>query len=401
MELFKRNAKGEPIGWTITDLGKDAFRVDYGAVGGHNHTEIITKTHSKIDEIAARIKAKRKEGYKELSELKDGGPDYLDNVISLINYLKTYLPKNNTTSDGFVLPMLAKVLKDGKPFEKGYMAGQYKINGVRCIIGAQANGMDMFKPIRLRYWSREGTEWTDKLAWMDDVILPFLKSDLIDMMLEEGACLDGELYIPGFTVNAINSAVKNVDSIHHRLLQYWCYDLLVENMAYNYRDRFLTDNINKIKQRFDNSMSHVSNKNKFVLLPYTIVCTYDDAVSYRNRFIRLGFEGLILRNPDAEYQFGKRNQSMFKFKMIDDGKFEIVDIVPEGEKRENLGKLILKNDINDELFECTLNASQQYQELILKHKNVYIGKYAVVEFRERSGVKQVPFHAKATLIKVN
>ena len=36
--------------------------------------------------------------------------------------------------------------------------------------------------------------------------------------------------------------------------------------------------------------------------------------------------------------------------------------------------------------------------MILKDKDKYIGKYAIVEFRERSGVNQVPFHAKVITI---
>ena len=114
-----------------------------------------------------------------------------------------------------------------------------------------------------------------------------------------------------------------------------------------------------------------------------------------------GFEGLVIRDEAASYQFGgKRNQSMMKFKRIEDGKFAIVDIVPEGRTRANLGKFILKNDINDELFTCTLNAPQSVQEDILLHKEDYLnGDYiGLVEYRERSGQLQVPFHAK--LIKL-
>ena len=85
---------------------------------------------------------------------------------------------------------------------------------------------------------------------------------------------------------------------------------------------------------------------------------------------------------------------MMKFKRKEDGKFLIVDIIPEG-KRTNLPKFICKNDINDELFEVTLNKPQAEQEEILIHKSNYIGKYlALVEYRERSGIKEVPFHAK-------
>lgn len=394
MILYKRNAKDEPIAWEIIQ-DDDVIRVTYGVVGGHYHTEVVEKKLVKADEYQSRIKAKRKEGYKELSELKDNAPENLNDRIALINYLKTYLPKNNTTNDGFVLPMLAKVLKDNKPFSKGSFLGQYKINGVRCIISASKTD-DMFKPIKLRYWSREGTEW-NQLSWMDEVILPNLTDDLIDAMIEEGACLDGELYLPGQTVNNINSFVKNPTLPQHKLLQYWCYDILIDNMTYDYRIDFRLHNIKRIAYTFDTIDQHLNNKSQLVLLPDANIVSIGDATRYRDMFIRLGFEGLVIRNKDSEYQFGKRNSAMFKYKRIDDAKFKIVDVIPEG-VRTNLCKLVLQNDINDEKFECTINASHVYQEMILKDKQDYIGGYAFVEFRERSGVKEVPFHAKAITI---
>ena len=133
MILYKRNAKGDPILWQI-EKANDEYKVSYGAVCGHIHEEFINGKLVKANEIESRIKAKRKEGYKEISELKDSGPVEIKDNIALINYLNTYLPKNNTTDEGFVLPMLAKVLKDNKPFDKRSYLGQYKINGVRCII---------------------------------------------------------------------------------------------------------------------------------------------------------------------------------------------------------------------------------------------------------------------------
>ena len=292
--------------------------------------------------------------------------------------------------------MLAKVLKDDKPFAKKSFIGQWKINGVRCIIGAIAT-KDIFKPVSLRYWSREGTEWTKKLSWMDDVILPYINTDLLDAMIEEGACLDGELYIPGQTVNNINSFVKNVNLPQHKLLQYWCYDVLIENMPTTLRNNIRINGIKKICYDYNDITENLNNKSQLVLLPNINIDCFDTATRFRDKFISLGFEGLILRDPNAEYQFGKRNSAMFKYKRIDDGKFKIVDVVPEG-VRKDLCKLVLQNDINDNQFECTINASHAYQEMILKEKDKYIGKYASVEFRERSGVNKVPFHAKVITI---
>lgn len=394
MILFKRNAKGDPISWSIHEYGQNnEYIVNYGAVGGHKHSEIVKAKLSRANEIESRIKAKRKEGYKEASELKDNAPLNIKGDINLLNFLYTYLPKNNTTSDGFTLPMLAKVLKDNKPFDKRSYLGQYKINGVRCIIGA-VKVDDLFNPIRLTYRSREGTDWTPKLSWMDEVIKPEIKDDLLDAMLEEGACLDGELYLPGYKVNDINSFVKNDKLAQHYQLQYWCYDIAIDNMSYEARRKFRTENINRICYTFDTYEQHLNNKSKLILLPDTHICDINDATKFRDKFIGIGFEGLIIRDANSAYQFGARNLAMLKYKRIDDAKFKIVDIVPEG-VRTYLCKLVLRNDINNELFECTLNFDHSRQEYILKNKEKYVGKYAAVEFRERSGIKSVPFHAKA------
>ena len=129
-----------------------------------------------------------------------------------------------------------------------------------------------------------------------------------------------------------------------------------------------------------------------LLQNYTIQ-NIEEAITFRDDFIKKGFEGLILRNPSAEYQFGKRNQAMFKFKKVDDGKFIIVDITSE-HKRSDLPLFVCRNDINDELFECSINKPQDVQREILANKEKYIGKYMQVEFRARSGVNQVPFHAR-------
>lgn len=394
MILFKRNAKGDPISWSIHEWGQNnEYIVHYGAVGGHKHSEIIKAKLSRGNEIESRIKAKRKEGYKEVSELKDNAPLKIDRDCVLLSFLNTYLPKNNTTDDGFTLPMLAKVLKDNKPFDKRRYLGQYKINGVRCIIGA-VKVDDLFNPIRLTYRSREGTDWTPKLTWMDEVIKPEIKDDLLDAMLEEGACLDGELYLPGYKVNDINSFVKNEKLPQHYQLQYWCYDIAIDNMSYEARRKFRTENIDRICYTFDTYDQHLNNKSKLILLPDVVISDIDDATRFRDKFISLGFEGLIIRDVTSAYQFGARNLAMLKYKRVDDAKFKIVDVVPEG-IRTTLCKLVLRNDINDELFECTLNFDHSRQEYILKNKEKFIGKYAFVEYRERSGVKSVPFHAKA------
>ena len=399
MILYKRNSNGKPIFWEIHKSPTGVIQVHYGLVGKEGHFEQIN-THRKIDdEIASQIKAKRKEGYKTVQDLYDNAP-LIVSGDSLYRYLDTYLPKFNTHEDGKFIPMLCKTLEDNRPFEKGSYLGQWKINGERCII-TMSKDDGLFGDLHLCYRSREGVDWTSKLSYLDEILLPCIPDEIKDMMIEEGVGLDGELYLPGYGINEINSFIKNIEVPQHYKLQYWLYDICIENMSALNRQILLNNNFsqyhpNHILKKED----HFNNTNRLILLNNDTVDNINMAISMRDYFISLGFEGLVIREKSAEYQFGgRRNNSMLKFKKKEDGLITIVDIVPEGTKRSNLGKFVLRNDINDELFECTYNAPHSSQEEILINKNKYIGQKCLVEYRERSGCSQVPFHAKAVKIK--
>lgn len=394
MKFYKRNAQGKPIFWEISD-STNKIVVTYGLVGKLGHTTEIRTNRQLNEEIKSQIIAKQKEGYKALSDLYDNAPNYFKNDKDLINYLNTYLPKDNTHADGTFIPMLCKTLEDNKPFTKSEYFGEYKIDGERCLITAyKDNGL--FDNIYLKYHSRHGIDWTDKLSYLDEFLIPIIPNYFLNMMIEEGIALDGELYLPGYGINEINSFIKNTELPQHYKLQFWCYDLAIDSMPAIDRYTTLETAFNTKVYDFQSKNGHLNNKERFILLPsFNNIHCIEDAIRQRDYFIDLGFEGLVIRDTKADYQFGgKRNNSMLKFKRIEDGKFLIVDIVPEGIKRKNLPKFICRNDINDELFECTINKKQDVQEEYLINKDKYIGKYMKVEYRARSGVKQVPFHAK-------
>lgn len=394
--LYKRNGQGKPIQWSIwySDVDTRKLYLQFGVVGKNGTNTEIRDTTTKGNLYNSMITAKRKEGYKSLSDLYDNAPTVL-NGADLYKYLDTYLPKYNTTSDGHVLPMLAKILEDDKPIKSnGYMRSQYKINGLRCNVACTKDNYSLFDGTKFDYYSREGTKW--HLPFLDDIINNSINKEILELMIEEGVQLDGEIYLPGYTVNDINSFVKNDKMPQHRKLQYWNFDLCMENADYDTRLRILHKCFNW-GTGFTTKEEHLNNKKQFLYLCNNDVESFDEARYYRDDAIAKGFEGIILRDPKAEYQFGKRNSAMFKYKKVLDGMFRVIDIIPEG-KRTRLCKFVLENDINDERFECTLNAPQVKQEFVLRFKRMYIGSNVLVEYRERSGVKQVPFHAKVVKV---
>ena len=397
--LFRRNNKGMPCYWfgdidTITNV----IVLHHGIVGKTDIIDYITTHRNAEDEYKSMIAAKRKSGYKYLDELRDNVQSPVEGTVE--SYLNTYLPYDRTTSEGNMLPMLAKTYDNdnNKLFTKcSCYIGQWKINGLRCFISAYRDTSDLFKPIKLRFQSREGTVW-NSLSNLEDYLLTFIPSNLITQMLDEEFILDGELYLPGHSVNEINHFVKDPKCKENKLIQYWCYDIAIhdalQDSRHNIRMSYLTNFIPYITSK----ESHYSITNRLVNLPTYNVSNGSEATILRDKAIDFGFEGAILRNPDKEYQYGARNLAMIKYKRSTDGKFTIIDIKPEGIKRPDIPLFILKNDINDALFEVHVGGTHDYQRSILKQKEFYIGKTMFVEYGERSGVEQVPFHVKETYI---
>ena len=391
--LYRRNAKNKIIFWQIeiNIAIPNSYNILYGPIDSKN-IKCQQFTSNKLDsEIKSKIKEKQKIGYKDINSLYDNSPKTFNNEEDKIKYLETYLPKYNTTGDDKIIPMLCKTLKDDNPFKSGVYFGQPKINGLRCTIGCEKCNDSLFTSYKYTYTSREGNPYTH--VNLDEELNKILPNELKELMIEEDVLLDGELYVPGYPVNAINSFVKSGigDDIK---LQFWCYDLCMENASAINRQALLNKYLGNYYNPFSCVSEHLNFNKSFNLLNNTSIHNITEAINYRDIFIEKGFEGLVIRDASKDYGFGgARSNRMLKFKKIEDGYFKIIDIVPEG-KRVNLPKFICRNDINDEMFECTINLPQSEQEVYLINKINYIGKDMLVEYRERSGVKMVPFHAK-------
>lgn len=402
--LYRKNNNEVPTRWRAGITDNDLIiEVEYGIVGKASRFEAYKVTQKNATaELESRYRDKRKTGYMSIEDIKDDGdisrsPVEDGDINNLYQYLAAYLPKYRTNeNNGGLLPMLAKSYT-GKVWDKvPVMIGQYKINGLRCFISAEYNNGDMFKPIKLRFQSREGIYWST-LSNLEEYLLTVLPEDLIIAMIEEQWSLDGEIYLPGYTVNQINHFVKDANCVENKALQFWCYDLAVPEMSQSNRlvliDKYLDNRITN----FHDYKEHLNNDKRLIRLPSIFITNDNEALKYRDEFIGLGFEGLILRNPSADYQYGRRRVGyMEKFKSATDGKFLIVDIYKEP-KRE-LPIILCQNDVNTAKFETRLSATHEYQQMILRDKHLYIGKHLFVEFGERSGVEKVPFHIKKTQI---
>ena len=391
--LYRKNNAEQPYRWTAElNANKTYITVHYGIVGKATYTDSYRVTQKDADkELLSRYNEKRKQGYIAIEDVKDNPhlPPVEDDA-SFVAYLAAYLPSyRNNQNNGNILPMLAKTYTGNVWKKISCMLGQWKINGLRCFITAY-KGDTIFNPVRLKFQSREGIVW-NTLTALEDYLFDSLPANIIQAMLDSGWALDGEIYLPGYSVNEINHFVKDPNCLENKLLQFWCYDIAIPEMVQHKRDRIRLDI--KPYTIFDDKDKHLNNKEQFIILPTYNICNDTAAYAWRDKFIDLGFEGLILRNPDVDYQYGRRRVGyMEKFKTKTDGKFEIIDIQPE--RKRNLPIITCRNDINDSTFETRFSMPHDNQEYILNHKEDYIGKFVFISYGERSGVEKVPFHIK-------
>lgn len=389
--LYRRNNHGKPCYWYAECISQNVYDIHHGIVGGANIITTVCTKRASINEVRSKYNEKLKQGYKFLDEIKDDTicPPVEESMLA--QYLETYLPYNRTTSDGTLLPMLAKVYNDNVFNKISNRLGQFKINGLRCLISAKRNEGDIFTPYKLLFQSREGIYWKN-LYHLENYLLEILPDWLLDKMIDEDYVLDGEIYLPGYSVNEINHFVKDPKCIENAMLQYWCYDIAIQDYTQFKRieELYTIKSPKHIRCKED----HLNNIDRFVVLPIVEISSTEKARQMRDKFIDIGFEGLILRDPNAEYQFGKRNNTMIKYKRTTDGVFEVIDIYSEGTKRSDIPLLLCRNDINDNTFEVHVNGTFDYQNEILIHRDKYIGRKLFITFGERSGVDKVPFHVK-------
>lgn len=397
-KLYRRNNNGAPtVWWAELDSGTNRITVFYGLIRGNIRKEIYTVTQKDGNkELQSRYNDKIKQGYKylvEICDMNDRPPVEDVSSLELYNFLNIYLPKELTNGNSnLLLPMLAKTYSGNVWKKVSCMYGQYKINGLRCIITAYTQN-DMFKPVRLRFQSREGLTW-HTLGYLEDYLLATINTNIIDDMINGFAALDGEVYLPGYTVNQINHFVKDANCTENKLLQFWCYDIMMEgNQTHRNMYRYHIKN----STSFNNINEHYNNKERLIILPNIYIDNDDKAIKARNEFINLGFEGLILRNTETDYQYGRRRANyMEKFKDAAEGDFIILGIYKE--KKRDLPILLCKNDINNEKFETRLSTSHIVQQEVLFNSQSYIGRTVHIEYGERSGVSRVPFHIKTVVI---
>lgn len=194
------------------------------------------------------------------------------------------------------LPMLAHKFIERK-HDINYPAYvQRKLDGVRCFV-------EKIDENTIQYTSREGESYNNTLQKnpMNNILLK---------KLEVGDVRDGEIYKHGWTFQKIVSLVKKYKP-ETLELEYWIYD------------------IPKTDKTFEERFMSIKKPKALKFVETIIINSEKEVYEYHNKYVKEGFEGVIIRNLEGLYKFAARSKDLQKYKEFFDDEFEIIGVNPE------------------------------------------------------------------------
>lgn len=353
IKLWKKHASGAIGYWRIWAADQPFIRFAYSVTGSGEeavNSDIVELNNSGRSweeqarlEIESRAKRKMQRGYKASPTLAQ--------VEKGLNQI------------GLPMPMLALRIEKAK-VGGGHKFVQPKLNGHRCLI-AKSGG-------KMLAYSRLGTQIT--------TVDHLLKT--MERVMPNDTVMDGELYVHGWKLQTISSAIKRAQD-STALLNFICYDI-VDGAPYSERLEMLKEII-KPAWQIDTRINGCST---------TEVETVEQAWGMFVNYKTQKYEGGILRLDGSGYKPGVRSNALLKLKTEIDDEFRIVNVRLE---HENYPVMTLSTR-EDVLFDCTAPGTLPEKMDFYAHRAEHIGKMMTCEYAELTADGR-PFHCVALQIK--
>jgi DNA ligase-1 len=339
--LYKTSSTGKELQWQIKTfpqcMGCSSNGVNWEVLTSHGQVD------GKIQDTRFVITSGKNVGKANETTLEEQAD------AEAISKYKKQLDKGYSEERGGASkeykPMLAHSYDDHKNKIVFPCFIQPKLDGMRCIAIRQDANITLM--------SRGGKE-------IDG--LQHIRNDLIKIM-KNNDVWDGELYNHDITFQDMMSLVKR-DQEDSKNVKYCVYDIISDKSFY---DRFVTPCIN--------AYGNV----EFVI---TGICkSHEEVKVFHDDYVRMGYEGAIVRHSECRYKNGGRSNQLLKVKAFFDAEFEIVDVVP-AERQPTHGIFLCVMTGTDTTFSATPEGSFELKEQYLRERDTLIGKMAMVRYFE-------------------
>jgi DNA ligase-1 len=277
-----------------------------------------------------------------------------------------------------------------------YVLLQKKLNGVRCTTVKKRNVVKLY--------SRGGKEYTK----ITDVLTTHLSH-----IMSNGEIWDGEIYVHGWSLERISQAVKRDKSkawrkkvkYHVKKREWdkarWWVKTRNDTQRLEYH-RYDLPSPWRCSKRLMNNIVAIKTDLVNAVSSYLILGNWLDVKNHHDKWVKEGYEGAIIRDPEAPYLWNGRGKRLMKYKEFIDEEFEIVGYkqgtgtdkgavtwLCKGPDRAGTGYIH---------FDCRPRGTIEHRRWLYKNGKAYIGKMLTVRFFERSD-KYVPIFPVGIVIR--
>jgi len=263
-----------------------------------------------ILQFNALVRGYEDKGYKHV----DRDPD-----TYTLKQLEEILPEYNTDANGFRKHMLAKQadkVKKSTIDKVKYWYASRKIDGLRASFYWDGK--------RIRSASRGGKDYDLALKHFteNEKFIEYFKN-------HPNNVLDGELYKHGKSLQQISGAARLEKNAYDcDWLQYYVYDIMTPEKPFKERLLDIIELAKELHVGFDPYHEFKEGDLQIQIVPQVKVSGYDNIIKLHNKYVEEGWEGVVVRDPNATYKFGARGNQMIKFKMYKDDCFIVTGIEP-------------------------------------------------------------------------
>lgn len=315
-------------------------------------------------EYNSHVKKYLDKGYKEL-------PDSIS--IEDQSGISEFLGEIKTNQDGVLKPMLAKQADKvaNSVFNKEYL-GSRKINGTRCLIYCDQEG-------HIKTASRGSINYN--LAICHIIHHPLMENLFRN---DPTIILDGEIYKHGWPLNKISGICRTqVTASDGEPLEFYLYDVVKTDMPFSERNELLQQIAEDLQlEEFDPYKEWEDGALKVQLIPQVPMTGWLEIKGYHDKYVKEGWEGLVIRNVNDVYGPGKRTNAMLKVKEYQESEYEIVGL-SEGLREEDMC-FVMKTP-NGQEFKAKPMGDREQKQWYREHLDELVGKMGTLKYFEMSG----------------
>lgn len=333
--LYHKGKGGAMYQWRVWTDGAKVL-TEYGQVGGALQTTV------------GRVCTPKNEGKKNAttaeSQAEAEAQSLWTNKVE-----RKYREDPSAAEEPLQLPMLATDIE--------------KVKGINFIGHCQpksdgARALARLVDGRVQLMSRSGKPYS----------VPHVESALLKV-LDDQTVLDGELYCHGLSCQTIISLIKRQQPESVKI-GYHVYDIPV------YRGSEDALSIERMQWLADGPLNNAAAP--IFRVPTHEVAAKERCYELQREFIEQGYEGAMLRLPDARYEWGYRSKALLKIKSFDDSEVTVIGA------REGLGKMAgcviwLCRAANGKEFECTPACPMEERARQWQERDQYIGRKLTIK----------------------